>query len=191
MSAGKIQTTAALEAVRTWATAKFVEAIAGKVLSDNNFSNALKAKLDGLPGSFPDVSALVTAQAVGQMITDALSTLDIHTSLSELTNDAGFQTAAQVLATINSAMAGLVGVQIIVADELPDPGEAQENTFYFVPSPNAVDGNIKDEYIIQDGIWELIGSTAIDLSGYWRKDELEEMTAEEALYILNGGGESE
>ena len=36
-----------------------------------------------------------------------------------------------------------------------------------------------------DGQFELLGSTEIDLSGYWAKDELRMMTAEELQAILN------
>jgi hypothetical protein len=176
-----------LPALRNWANAAFVAAVAGKVLSDNNFSNALKAKLDALPNNFPDVSDLVTAQTVGTMIADALATLDLPTSLSELTNDTGYQTAQQVIASINAALAGVVGVRIIVVDALPDPADGVENAFYFVPSPGATDGDLRDEYVLQNGAWEKIGSTAIDLSDYWRRDELVPMTPEEVMIILGGG----
>lgn len=57
-----------------------------------------------------------------------------------------------------------------VVSVLPTPSQDTLNIIYLVPSSNPKSQNIKDEYLtIPDGngyIWENIGSTAIDLSGY-------------------------
>lgn len=50
-----------------------------------------------------------------------------------------------------------------VVNELPETGE--EKTIYLVPKPG--EGNdVHDEYIWANGAYELIGTTAVDLSGY-------------------------
>jgi hypothetical protein len=56
-----------------------------------------------------------------------------------------------------------------VVDVLPEVGE--ENVLYLVPNTNLQDSNIKDEYLWLDGKWELIGSTAIDLTEYQKKTD--------------------
>ena len=56
-----------------------------------------------------------------------------------------------------------------VVDTLPTEGET--NTIYLVPNTNSQDKNIKDEYLWIDNKWELIGSTAIDLTDYQQKTD--------------------
>ena len=49
-----------------------------------------------------------------------------------------------------------------VVNELPETGE--NNVIYFVPNTQSTDKNIKDECMWINNAWELIGSTAVDLS---------------------------
>lgn len=55
---------------------------------------------------------------------------------------------------------------------------------YFVPMADPKESNFYEEYIWVNGGYELIGTTQIDLSGYWAKAELTAMTAEELEEIL-------
>lgn len=50
-----------------------------------------------------------------------------------------------------------------VVTELPEVG--QPNVIYLVPKQTAGDNDVFDEYIYVNDDWELIGSTAIDISG--------------------------
>lgn len=81
-----------------------------------------------------------------------------------------FYTAAQV----DNLLVGVRGFEPIPVDALPTASADTMYKLYLVPSTNPQAGNVKDEYItIRSGSvgnysysWELIGSTAIDLSGY-------------------------
>lgn len=65
------------------------------------------------------------------------------------------------------------GVKIEVVTELPETGEA--NVIYLVPKQDEDENNIFDEYLYINDEWELIGSTAIDLSDYYTKSETQQL----------------
>ena len=64
------------------------------------------------------------------------------------------------------------------------PESGENNVIYLVPSAASAVNNAKDEYMWLDGKWELFGSTAVDLSGYWSRDTLRAMSADELKAIL-------
>lgn len=70
---------------------------------------------------------------------------------------------------INSLIGSITTINFKIVDSLPETG--QNNLIYLVPSSKQEENNIKDEYIWIDDSWELIGSTKIDLSNYYTKDE--------------------
>lgn len=63
-----------------------------------------------------------------------------------------------------------------VLEELPQEG--QVNIIYLVPRQDALDKNIKDEYMWIDGKWESVGTTSIDLADYTSKEEFNEVKQE-------------
>lgn len=71
---------------------------------------------------------------------------------------------------INSLIGSITTINFKIVDSLPGTGE--NNLIYLVPSNKQEENNVKDEYIWVDGSWELIGSTKIDLSNYYTKDEV-------------------
>ena len=110
----------------------------------------------------------------------------IPTKTTDLTNDSGFitntvnnlvnyytksqiYTQAEVDALITAAKNG----RFISVATLPTT-DIDTKAIYLVPSADPEAGNTKDEYINLTGTsagWELIGSTAIDLSGYVQKSQ--------------------
>ncbi len=108
-------------------------------------------------------------------------------AVSELTNDSNYQTGIQVadsisLATTDMATKTYVNSQIANVDHLrrekvttlPDISEASPNIIYMVP--NLSEGNnIFDEYMFIDGAYELMGSSAVDLTGYVKESDLGEI----------------
>lgn len=81
----------------------------------------------------------------------------------------------------NTAMSSAITREIV--SELPSESEAKSNVIYMVPSETTDDKNARDEYMFTDR-WELIGTTKVDLSGYWAKSELRAMTEAELNAIL-------
>ena len=106
----------------------------------------------------------------------AKSEIKIPTNNSELTNGAGYQTASDVTSAINSAIAGITGIDFqIVASYSDLPATGTKGVIYLVPNSGA-SPNSYDEYIWvvptgQSGRYEKIGSTAVSLTGYWQHND--------------------
>lgn len=100
---------------------------------------------------------------------------------SELNNDSGFitntvnnlanyylKTETYTQAEVDALIAAIVTIDIQVVASLPI-SDISTTTIYLVPASDPELQNIYDEYINTDGTsggWELIGTTAIDLSNY-------------------------
>lgn len=71
---------------------------------------------------------------------------------------------------LRAAIAAIKTFKIVSVDALPASGE--EKTIYLVPSAKAADRNIKDEFLWIEGKWEQVGSTAVDMTGYAKINDL-------------------
>lgn len=74
---------------------------------------------------------------------------------------------------VDSLISAITTLDIEVVQTLPTQ-DISQTTIYLVPKSTAQTSNTYDEYINTDGTsagWELIGSTAIDLSGYVQKSQ--------------------
>ena len=88
----------------------------------------------------------------------------VPTTVSSFTNDAGYQTAAQVSSAINTAIAGISGISFEIVQTLPATGDP--GTIYLVPASQAPTGDIYAEWIYISNNWEKLGTTAVDLTDY-------------------------
>lgn len=77
---------------------------------------------------------------------------------------------------IGNAIAGVQGISYEIVQTLPASGSA--GVIYLV-SNSGTAPNVYDEYIWVSNAFEKIGTTAVDLSGYWAKSELVAMTTAE------------
>lgn len=82
------------------------------------------------------------------------------------------------------AAMGNMKMKIKIVEILPDEGE--DMTIYFVPSSDPDLENVYKEYMWIDEQWEMIGSTEIDLSDYYTKEEADELFAVIANPVLAG-----
>lgn len=155
---------------------------ANYVHTDNNFTNALKTKLDGIEAG-AEVNDIAVIQVNGTALTPSGKTVNITvpTVVSALTNDSGYQTSAQVSAAIAAAIGDITGVSFEIVQSLPQTGE--NGTIYLV-SNGGSGTNSYDEYIYINNSWEKIGSTNVDLTGYWNSTNLTAMTNSEIDTIL-------
>lgn len=73
-----------------------------------------------------------------------------------------------------------------IVDSLPSEGE--QNIIYMVAKQTSSTDNVYDEYMYINGQWELIGSTEVDLSGYYTKEEADDkfLTEHQPLKTING-----
>lgn len=139
-----------------------------KVLSDNNLTDELKQKIENagdssFTGNYDDLT-------------------NKPTKLSDFENDEGFQTASEVQSSINNALADITGVDYEVVDSLPETGE--KGIIYLVPNGGS-NPNIYDEYIYANDVFEKIGTTEVDLSNYWNRNNLRPMTNAEIEAIIS------
>lgn len=93
----------------------------------------------------------------------------VPTKTSELTNNSDYTTKAYV----DEAISGITGLKYEIVDTLPSTGET--GTIYLVPK-TAETRDIYNEYIWVNSAFELIGTTAPDLSQYVKTSDLVEIT---------------
>ena len=92
---------------------------------------------------------------------------------------------------VTNALSLLSTVSIEVLEALPPLEEARQNVFYFIPASTTGETNYYDEYVYvpESGAvpahFELIGSTAVDLSGYVKAEQLHALTNSEITEIYN------
>ena len=68
---------------------------------------------------------------------------------------------------------------IEVVEELPTE-DISDTTIYLVPAEDPEVGNYYEEYIYVNNTWELVGTTAVDLSAYYTKLEVDGLLATKA-----------
>ena len=102
-----------------------------------------------------------------------------------------YPTAEATKSYVTKALSLISTVSIEVLEALPSIEEAKQNVFYFIPASTSGDTNYYDEYVYvpESGAvpahFELIGSTAVDLSGYVKAEQLHALTNSEITEIYN------
>jgi hypothetical protein len=69
---------------------------------------------------------------------------------------------------------GGMGFTPEIAESLPTEN-IDEKTIYMVPSENGNGDNVYEEWMYINNKWEMIGSTSVDLTNYYSKDEIDEL----------------
>ena len=140
--------------------------------------DALETRVDGIvsQGGEPNVIETVKVNGTALAVTNKAVDVIVPTATSDLTNDSGFQTASEVSTAIGDALAGVTGITYEVVQALPATGEA--GVIYLLSNSGST-GNIYDEYIWTGSAFEKIGTTDVDLSGYWQTSELVAITTSE------------
>lgn len=168
-----------------------VDVESGKGLSTNDYTSAEKQKLSGI-ASGAQVNVIESVKVNGTKVEPSSKAVDISvpTKISQLTNDSGFQTSAQVnsivtdkgyqtqsqvQSLINSAVGNITSIRYEKVNSLPATGS--NGVIYLVAHSHGTQ-DIYDEYIwISDSkTFEKIGNTDIDLSAYVKKSELTAIT---------------
>lgn len=145
------------------------------------------------------VGSNISVSSDGTISVSALSWANISgkpTKLSEFTNDSAFITKAVSDLTnyykksevytqteVNTLIAGITGISIEVVTALPTTGT--NGVIYLVAHSHGTN-DAYDEYVwvASKSAFEKIGSTDIDLSGYWSKAELVECTEDDILALF-------
>lgn len=151
---------------------KYVAKEDGKGLSTNDYTTAEKSKLAAIAEG-AEVNAIATVKVNGSALTpDANKAVDVTvpTKTSDLTNDSDFQTGTQVSTAITTAIAGVTQFDYQVVESLPATGV--KGTIYLMANSGS-GSNVYDEYVWIDNKFEKLGSTEVDLSGYYTKTEVD------------------
>lgn len=122
------------------------------------------AKLDGSSESgYMSYKATLTAIAI------YLNKLAVYSSDLD-TNDKHIIGAINELKRLISLIPqfNIVKVQVLPTEDISD------TTIYLVPSSDPQTQNVYDEFIHIDNAWEQVGSTAIDLSDYYTKAQIDD-----------------
>lgn len=145
--------------------------------------SALSTRVDDIvtTGGEPNVIDTIQVNGTAQAVTNKAVNISVPTNNNQLTNGAGYQTSAQVQSAINSALSGITGIDFQVVQSLPASGAA--GTIYLV-SNSGSGQNIYDEYIWVNNRFEIIGTTAVDLSGYVQSSDLVAVTNAEIDTIV-------
>lgn len=170
----------------------------GKGLSTNDFTDAEQEKLAGLqnytlPAATED--ALGGVKSGGDISVDASGNVTVPGLASKAplaspaftgtptaptagtdTNNTQIATTAFVQAAIASSIGDITGLEFEVVASLPSTGETGK---VYLVSSGGSGQNVYNEYIWINSAWEQIGTTAVDLSGYWSKTDLVAITTTE------------
>ena len=149
-----------------------------------------------------DTNVFSSAQLINYGKTKRLPTIEnvlIKNNTTEYTPSKDYHPATKkyVDDSIVSAIGDIVSFGVELVDELPTEN-ISTSTVYMVPSTKTEEQNVKDEYLYTGTEWELIGTTKVDLSNYYNKQEVDEMmdnvmtkitvaTDEEVYNLLHGG----
>lgn len=148
-------------------------------------------------------NVIVSVKVNGQALSadgDRAVDVTVPTVVSALTNDANYTTLTAVAGVhytkdeidgkvsvidgkIADALAGKITKSIVEA--LPDVSEAKEDVIYLVPNQTE-GGNVRDEYMLINGKFEVIGTTAVEMSQYIKKTDVSEITTDEIDAIIQG-----
>ncbi|MBE6771081.1 MAG: hypothetical protein E7547_02915 [Ruminococcaceae bacterium] len=110
-------------------------------------------------------------------VSNILANPDVQGSVSESAHvsTAGLRLISEKIAKVNEAISAQTHWRFELVEALPETGA--ENVIYLVP--NSSEGsNVYDEYIFVNEAFEIIGSTAIDLTDYAKTEDIPTKTSQ-------------
>lgn len=115
------------------------------------------------------LTKLAALKALAQKLSEELSNVKaaIPTNVSQLTNDSGYQTSAQVTQAIQTAISKTGHASFQKVDAVPEAESAQENILYLVMNAET---SHYDIYAKVENEVVLLDDTTVDLTGYVQKD---------------------
>jgi hypothetical protein len=174
----KYVTTAKLSTYWAGIVENLTKGVNGKKLTTNDLTDELKTKYDAAQANvIESITVNNAAQAVGEGKTVNIT---VPTTVAQLTDASSYYTSAQTDSKIAAAVTGKLKKEVV--DVLPAVEDADDSTIYMVPNENAEGENIRDEYMLINGKFEVVGTTATELSGYIKVTD--EATDEEIMAIF-------
>lgn len=113
-----------------------------------------------------EVQAIVN-KFITEYCEDFVTEGDVYNYIESYLGD--YYNKQEVLNLINTVNA----FRVEIVSELPEVGD--ERTIYLVPKEGSEQENVYNEYVYQNGGWELIGDTSINLSGYYTSSQVDNL----------------
>lgn len=154
---------------------------------DTTTLQSAKSYADGLADNYdPAGTAQTKVQelANGQVATNKADIVTLKSGKADKsTTLSGYgitdaYTKTQTDSAIAAAVANADHLKREIVEELPDPGEADENTIYMVGTGEGSEDSTYEEYMLVNGAFEKIGSSAVDLTDYAKKSEVDTAKSE-------------
>lgn len=83
---------------------------------------------------------------------------------------------------ITTAVGNITSFSLMPVEVLPTEN-IQTNVIYLLPSENPEEENVRVEYVYINGAWEKIGTTEIDLTNYYTKNDIDEKIEEAEKWL--------
>lgn len=177
--------------VRQWVNGKLedlsfvvsshINELTGRVNTLESGSTAMEAQISGITDSLSGKSDVGHTHQMADVsgLTAALdgksSTAHTHTNaqISGVVIDDSTSSTTKTYSSskILEMFGNISEFNVQVVSGLPESGES--HTIYFVPCEDSGATNVKDEYMWIENRWEFIGTTQLDLSGYYTKEEVD------------------
>lgn len=110
-----------------------------------------------------------------------ITAIEVPENVSDLTNDAEYQSKTQVTQAINEAIGKIDHLAYKKVDSFEDihpEEEGADKYIYLVPKDEAGDKDSYDEYMVIDGTAEKVGDWKVDLSNYVQKSGTDRLMKE-------------
>ena len=153
-----------------------------------------KAKLDATnnqveslvtAGGEPNVITAIKVNGAAATITGKAVDITVPTAVSDLTNDAGYQTSAQVNNTVKTAIAKTGHAHFEVADAVPAAANAADNVLYLVMNSETSHYDIYARVIGDPDFGNFAGTYGIDFEGGTTKEVFFRFPSEGFRYSFN------
>ena len=173
-----------------------------KQLSDENFTTALKTKLEGIQTaatatSWNQVQSSSGGTKIAEITINGTTTNVYAPTGQSITIDSAMSDSSEnavqnkvIKSYVDQAVGAVVGVEFRKVNSLPASGE--NGVIYLLPkSGTPPTGNIYEEWIwiSSDSAYEKIGETSIDLSGYVQSSDLVDISnsdIDQMMYTVYG-----
>lgn len=149
------------EALKDYVTTGNLTTELANYTKSEDLSNQLDSKVDKVTGK------TLTSNDFTDSYKNKLDDLTKITKVSQLTNDSNYITDLKM----QEALAKIKTLKKEVVDTLPATG--QDDVIYLVKDSKGKANNVYLEYLWINGVFELIGSTEVDLSGYAKTSEVD------------------
>ena len=124
---------------------------------------------------------------IANMVTTGMITTTLNTSSTNTQIPGALATYNRINELITSALSGLSTMSVQVVTTLPATGEAM--VIYLVPvMDGATPTGFYTQHMWVDNAWREIGSTQIDIDGYWNDGTHRIITAAERTAMLQRTG---